>query len=326
MRFCAANFQRASLIKGVIVGFVLIATAAATSAEPCVMQTDTVRKRIETRRDVVDSPKTADDYAAMQEKEPYRAVKVERDIKYGPADRNLLDIFTPDTASNPQMPVLIFVHGGTFATGDKHSAGSPFYDNVALWAATNGFIGITINYRLAPAYPWPAGAEDVALAVQWVAGNIGSRSGDASNIYLFGHSAGATHVASYVSHPEFFKIKDGGIKAAIMASGLYDLTASVLRGPEKAYFGDDPALYAERSSIRGLVATKLPLMVVTAVHDAVVFLRQFGLVKATACKAPSGCIRSLVLPRHDHMSEVYAINTADRLLTDEILDFVRTTR
>ena len=65
-------------------------------------------------------------------------------------------------------------------------------------------------------------------------------------------------------------------------------------------------------------------MIVTAEFDAPVFLRQFGLVKEVACEGPNGCIRSVVLPRHDHMSEVYSINTADTRLADQILDFVKT--
>jgi triacylglycerol lipase len=283
----------------------LIETAAAAAAQPSAM--------------------SADHYARLLEKEPYQGIKIERDIKYGPAERNLLDVFASETDSSAR-PVLVFVHGGAFAAGDRHIAGSPFYDNIALWAARHGFIGVTMTYRMTPQFPWPAGAEDIALAVKWVAGNIGSRGGDGSRIYLMGHSAGATHVASYVSHPEFYRVKDGGIKAAIMLSGLYDLTASGLSSPEEAYFGDDSARYAERSSIKGLVATKIPLMIVAAEFDAPVFLRQFGLVKAAACEAPNGCIRSVVLPRHNHMSEVYSINTTDARLTDQILDFVKTAR
>ena len=312
------------MVKAAAAVFVLIGTAVAAAAQPSVMPADLVWRPIEIR-DVVDFPKTADEYARLQEKEPYQGIKVERDIRYGPAARNLLDVFTPETDASAQ-PALIFIHGGAFAAGDKHSAGSPFYDNIALWAARHGFIGLTMTYRLAPESPWPAGAEDIALAVKWVAGNIGYHGGDGSRIYLLGHSAGATHVANYVSHPEFYRIKGGGIKAAILISGLYDLTASVLRGPEKAYFGDDPARYAERSSIKGLVATNIPLMIVTAEFDAPVFLRQFDLVKSAACEGPNGCIRSVVLPRHNHMSQVYSINTADTLLSDQILDFVKTDR
>ena len=67
-------------------------------------------------------------------------------------------------------------------------------------------------------------------------------------------------------------------------------------------------------------------MIVTAEFDAPVFLRQFDLLKAVACEGPNGCTRSVVLARHNHMSEVYSINTADTLLTDQILDFVKTNR
>jgi acetyl esterase/lipase len=318
------QFPEVSLNKTVAAVFFLIGTAVAATAQPSTMPADFVWRSIEIRN-VVDFPKTADDYAKLQEKEPYRGIKVERDIRYGPAERNLLDVFAPEKDSSAR-PVLIFIHGGAFAAGDKHSGGSPFYDNIALWAARHGFIGVTMNYRLALQSPWPAGAEDIAVAVKWIAGNIGGRGGDGSRIYLLGHSAGATHVASYVSHPEFYRVKDGGIKAAIMLSGLYDLKASVLRAPEKAYFGDDIASYAERSSIGGLVATKIPLMIATAEFDAPVFLQQFGLLKAAACEGPNGCIRSVVIPGHNHMSEVYSINTADTLLTDQILDFVKTDR
>jgi acetyl esterase/lipase len=303
--------------------FVLIGTAVAAAAEPSATPADVVWKPIEIRN-VVKFPKTMDDYTTLQEKEPYRGIKVERDIKYGPAERNLLDVFTMETASSA-LPILIFVHGGAFGAGDKRIAESPFYDNIALWAARHGFIGITMTYRLTLQSPWPAGAEDIAIAVKWVAHNLGSCGGNRSRIYLLGHSAGATHVASYVSHPEFYRVEDGGIRGAIMLSGLYDLTSNALSPAEQAYFGDR-VRYAERSSIKGLVATKIPLMIVTAEFDARVFLQQFGLVKAAACEGPNGCVRSVVLPRHNHMSEVYSINTSDTLLTDQILDFVKTNR
>ena len=272
---------------------------------------------------VVDPPNTGLLYAPLQEKEPYPGVRIERDIKYGPADRNLLDVFTPQTPSAGR-PVLIFVHGGAFVRGDKHLPGAPFYDNVMLWAAKNGFVGVNITYRLAPQFPWPAGAQDVATAVQWVSDKIGERGGDPARVYLMGHSAGAVHVASYVSHQEFHKARDGGLKGAIMVSGIYDLTAGAVGDPERAYFGTDPSLYAERSSLQGLQATKVPLMIVSSELDPPVFHRQFDLLKEAACKQARGCVRAVMLPQHSHMSEVYSINTADTRLTGEILDFVRT--
>ena len=272
---------------------------------------------------VIDPPNTALLYAPLQEKEPYRDVRIERDIKYGPAERNLLDVFMPDAPSSGR-PVLIFVHGGGFVRGNKHMPGSPFYDNVMLWAVKNGFVGVNITYRLAPQFPWPAGAEDVAAAVQWVSDKIGERGGDPARVYLMGHSAGAVHVASYVSHPEFYKVRDGGLKGAIMVSGIYDLTATPLGDPEHAYFGEDSSRYAGQSSLQGLLKTSIPLMATTAELDPPVFAKQFDLLKEAACKRPSGCAHTMLLPQHSHMSELYSINTADTRLTSEILDFVRT--
>jgi len=272
---------------------------------------------------VVDLHNSAELYAPLQEKEPYQGVRVERDVKYGAADRSLLDVFVPERASAP-LPVLIFVHGGAFVAGDRREPGTPFFDNIMLWAVRNGFVGVNMTYRLAPQAKWPAGAEDIGSAVQWVTNKIGERGGDPARIYLMGHSAGAIHVASYVSHPEFHKVKGGGVAGAIMLSGLYDLTAMQLGDPERAYFGTDPSRYVEESSLQGLATTSIPLMIVAAEMDPPVFLRQFELLKEATCKRASGCARALILPQHSHMSEVYSINTADTRVTDQILDFVKT--
>jgi len=301
---------------------VLAAVMASTAwAQQSPMPEDLAWKLLELGR-VIDPPKTAALYAPLQEKEPYQGVKVERDVKYGPADRNLLDVFVPETAA-PARPVLIYVHGGGFVAGNKRNPGSPFYDNVMLWAAKNGFVGVNVTYRLAPQSPWPAGAEDLAAAIQWISEKIAERGGDPARIYLMGQSAGAVHVANYVSHPEFYKVKGGGLAGAIMVSGLYDLTAAPPGDAEMAYFGSDPSRYAERSSLQGLLATKIPLMITAAELDPLRFVEQFELLKQATCKRASGCARAFMLPQHSHISEVYAINTADTRLTDQVLDFVK---
>jgi triacylglycerol lipase len=302
---------------------VMAALFASTAwAQPSPMPEELAWKLLELGR-VVDPPKTALLYAPLQQKEPYQGVRIERDVKYGPADRNLLDVFMPDQASSAR-PVLIYVHGGGFTAGDKRAPGSPFYDNVMLWAVKNGFVGVNVTYRLAPQAVWPSAAEDLVAAIQWVSDKIAERGGNPAQIYLMGHSAGAVHVASYVSHPEFYKVKGGGLAGAILVSGIYDLTATPAGDPERAYFGTDAARYAEQSSLQGLLKTDIPLMAVAAELDPPGFLRQFDLLKGAACKRSTGCAHAIVLPQHSHMSEVYSINTEDTRLTDEVLDFVKT--
>jgi len=221
--------------------------------------------------------------------------------------------------------VLIFIHGGGFVRGDKRGPGSPFYDNIMLWAVKNGFVGVNATYRLAPQSPYPAGSEDVAAVVAWVAGQIAARGGDPARIFLMGHSAGAAHVANYVSHPEFHQVKDGGLAGAVMVSGpLYELGKAPLGDGDIAYYGSDPSRYAERSALQGLLASKTPLMIAAAELDPPRIVEQFELLKQAACKRSSGCAHATMVPQHSHMSEAYAINTADTRLTDEILEFVKT--
>jgi acetyl esterase/lipase len=232
----------------------------------------------------------------------------------------------PEPASSTR-PVLIFVHGGGFVVGNKRGPnGSPFYDNIMLWALKNGFVGVNMTYRLAPQAPWPAAAEDLSGAVRWVTDNIASRGGMPARIYLMGHSAGAVHVATYVSHPEFWGSKGSGLAGAILVSGLYDLTGMPPSEGTSAYFGTDPALYRERSSFSGLLKTKTPLMITAAELDPPPFVAQQNLLKDGLCKSEHGCAHAFMLPQHSHMSEVYSINTADTRLTKEILDFVKTSK
>ena len=81
-------------------------------------------------------------YARLQEKEPYKGIKVTRDVKYGPDERNALDVFAAEQPASGPRPVLMFVHGGGFVGGSRRIPGSPFYDNVMLFAARNGMVGI----------------------------------------------------------------------------------------------------------------------------------------------------------------------------------------
>jgi acetyl esterase/lipase len=299
----------------------LPALAAGTESTP--MPPD-IAAKIKAFGRVVNPPEVAAIYAPLQEQEPYKNVKVTRDVKYGPADRNLLDVFAPEGNAGGARPVLIFVHGGAFTAGNKRGPGSPFYDNVVLMAARGGIVGVNMTYRLAPANPWPAAGEDLKAAVRWVIDNIGAHGGDPKRIVIMGHSAGAVHVATYVAQPQFHAAEGSGLAGAILLSGVYDIGQAV-GDPERAYFGTDASKYAERSSLAGLAKTKTPLMVVHAELDPPSFEQQANLLKDRACKE-SRCPEFKRLANHSHMSEIYALNSKDTELSDLINAFVHAKR
>jgi triacylglycerol lipase len=267
--------------------------------------------RIETQR-------TAELYAPLQPKEPYAWLDVTRNVKYGPHERNVLDVFAaPDPGTG--KPVVVFVHGGGFARGDKRTEGLPFYDNVGLWAVAQGLVGVTMNYRLAPRSTWPSGIEDLTAAVAWLEANIAQYGGSPNKIVLWGHSAGAAHVADYVANAAKRNL-DAGIAGAVLTSGFYDLGKEV--SVWKVYYGDDVATYAERSSLPGLVATPVPLFVNDAELDPDMFRGETE--KLVAARAAAGKpIERVHLEGHSHISETYAVGTGDRSLSIPVLRFVR---
>jgi acetyl esterase/lipase len=271
---------------------------------------------------VVDLPATGALYGPLQQREPYAGVRVLRGERYGPdAERNLLDVFMPESAAGAPLPVLVFVHGGGFVAGARRTGTGPFYDNVGLWAAKNGMVGVNTTYRLAPQNPWPAAQEDLAATLAWVRENIAAHGGDPNRIYLMGHSAGAAHIAQYIGHPRFHVEPGGGIAGAILVSGLFDPASATPSAALESYFGHDASLYPRRSALPGMAASRLPMLVAYAELDPSDFHEQAEQAQAALCGA-GRCGPLLQLRGHSHMSEVYAINTADTALTEAIRGFV----
>ena len=180
-------------------------------------------------------------------------VEVTRDQRYGADERNRLDIFRKGQSAN--TPVLVYVHGGGFVMGDKTSPGSPFFDSFGQWAAQQGWIGVTMTYRLAPKHRWPSGPEDMALAVRWLREHIAGYGGNPDAIFLIGQSAGGAHVAAYVAQTKFHVAARAGLAGALMISGIYDATAQPPNQFSNAYYGEGPAARAQASLIDGLLAS-----------------------------------------------------------------------
>ncbi|HEY5209216.1 MAG TPA: alpha/beta hydrolase [Stellaceae bacterium] len=202
-------------------------------------------------------------YAPLHGAEPYAGVKLTRDIKYGPDERNRLDLFLP-AAGGKDLPVLIYLHGGGFVGGDKKSPAFPYYDNVMLWAVRNGMAGVNMTYRLAPAHKWPSGNEDIANAIRWIQKHAAAHGMNPSRIFLMGQSAGASHVAQYIAHPQYHPEGGHGLAGGLLISGIYEPN-------NKAYFGEDKEKWPSMSAMPGLVATDLPLLVTVAENDPPLF-------------------------------------------------------
>ena len=117
------------------------------------------------------------------------------EIHYGSDTRNVLDIFKPSQALS--SPVLVFVHGGAFVDGSKDRS-KEIYANVLRCFNRYGYVGVNLEYRLAPDHKYPEATNDIAYAMYWINQNIKNYGGDPKKIFLMGHSAGAAHTSDYL--------------------------------------------------------------------------------------------------------------------------------
>lgn len=138
-------------------------------------------------------------------------------IRYGDHPRHEMDIFP----SQPDSPVLLFIHGGGWSSGCKS-----MYPHIGLHFAQNGFCTVLMNYRLSPTIKHPGHVTDAAEAFAWVKKNIAKYGGDPKNISIMGHSAGAHMGALLCSDGTYLNFRDcrkTDINKFVGLSGVYDI-------------------------------------------------------------------------------------------------------
>jgi len=120
-------------------------------------------------------------------------VIVEKGIEYAnPDDQHLqLNLARPKMGDGP-FPAIVCIHGGGFRAGKRES-----YDGLIVRLAEQGFVAITVTYRLAPKYQFPAAVHDTKAAVRWVRANAAKYKIDPSRIGTTGGSAGG-HLAQFL--------------------------------------------------------------------------------------------------------------------------------
>ncbi len=154
-----------------------------------------------------------------------------KDLSYGEAPIQKLDIYAPADAKN--APVLIDIHGGGWTAGSKNPRAIP-----AQAVTANGTIWVPIDYGLAPEYSMDQMIDHVRRAITWVYWNIAQYGGDPNQLFIFGQSAGA-HLAGTALmtgwHHEY-GIPENAIKGAVLISGIFDLEGLVhaRTGPQEA--------------------------------------------------------------------------------------------
>ena len=119
-------------------------------------------------------------------------VLVARDLPFGSDPQQQLDIFAPEGART-NLPVILFVHGGSWESGSKDS-----YGFVGRAFAARGYLTLVAGYRKRPGHPYPAFIEDAALALAFAQNKTAQYGGDGGAVFAVGHSAGAYNLAQAI--------------------------------------------------------------------------------------------------------------------------------
>ena len=179
------------------------------------------------------------------------------DIPYGEEQDNnrLLDISVP--VGNRMFPIIIYVHGGGWISGNKNSC-----TRICKSFAHEGYLTFNINYRLTPKYSYPTQIQDIASAINWIESNAELYGGDKTKIFLAGDSSGAHLISHYITildNEDLRKITNikklisrDFIKGILLFYGAFDineldkLNSPIVKIQNESFLGKDLGLYKKR--------------------------------------------------------------------------------
>jgi len=126
----------------------------------------------------------------------------------GPSKSWVLDLAMPDDKGNEVRPAIVIVHGGGWRAGSKQDY---VYRSMLIDYALQGYVTVSLEYRLTQEAPFPACIEDVKCAVRWLRAHAKEYRIDPDHIGAFGHSAGAHLVMMLAMCPPSAGLEgDGG--------------------------------------------------------------------------------------------------------------------
>jgi acetyl esterase/lipase len=243
-------------------------------------------------------------------------------LAYGSAPRQTLDLFLPERA-HPRL--FVFIHGGGWRGGDKEH-----YRALGELLSNFGYAVALPNHRLAPQHPYPAAAEDVAQALQWVLRYAAESGIRRDGIFLAGHSSGAHLAALLALHPRFLPAAGVGrasLAGVVGISGVYSLDPYAGATPVVDYlepvFGADPAVWSDASPARWAHGDMPPFFLAYAEHDYPGADAQAAAM-AEAVEHAGGAAHVVAVPGRDHVTILTGVRSALDPLAVGLALFLRT--
>ena len=216
-------------------------------------------------------------------------------------------------------PVLVFVHGGGWVLGFKEFQALPMLNRMAA----EGWVCISVDYRLSPRATFPDHIADVNRGIVWAKAHAHEYGGDPSFVAISGNSAGG-HLAALAGltwdDPAFkpgFETADTRVQAAVTFYGVYDLTNRFDHWPNRGIQGliertlmkarraDDPERFEAASPIARVRPDAPPWLVVHGTHDSLVPVAEGRRFSAALRDVSSQPVCYAEIPDAQHAFEIF---------------------
>jgi acetyl esterase/lipase len=242
------------------------------------------------------------------------------DISYGSDPRNTLDIYTPTRAAS-DAPVVVFFYGGSWNSGSRSD-----YRFVGEALASRGIVAVLADYRLYPQVHYQGFLEDSARAVGWTREHVGQYGGDASRLYVMGHSAGGYNAAMLALDPKWLAsvgMKPSMLRGWIGLAGPYDFLP--IENPDVKpvfFFPNSPP---DSQPINHVSAASPPALLIAATDDTLVNPQRNTGGMARRLREQGVPVRELYFSKPGHATLVASLSRPMRSLApvlDEVVNFI----
>ena len=245
-------------------------------------------------RGVVPAADLAIDWPAPERSAPVLKIRQHRrslhraSVRYGDHPSQLLDVWRRKDLPVEPAPVMIFVPGGAWIHGGRQLQGYALMS----YLAEQGWVCLSVNYRVSPHHRWPQHITDVKAAIAWARANVDRFGGDRNFIAAAGCSAGG-HLSALAgltaNDPELQadlpEGSDTSVDAVVGIYGRYDWEDRST--PERARFVDflervvvkrkidrHPEIFRKASPIAQVHPDAPPFLVIHGSGDSVIPVEQ----------------------------------------------------
>jgi acetyl esterase/lipase len=223
-------------------------------------------------------------------------------LPYGDHPRQRLDVYQPVDGTG-QAPMVVFFYGGSWSSGERAD-----YRFVGEALAASGIVAVIADYRLSPAFPYPAFVQDSARAVGWAVEHGAAHGANPDRIFVMGHSAGAYNAAMVALDPRWLAaegLKPSRLAGWIGLAGPYDFLPIGDRQTQVAF--DWPRTPVDSQPLFHASPASPPALLLAPADDRVVNSRRSTVALARRLQSSGVHVESALFDSVSHVTLVASL-------------------